>query len=701
MVRTPEARFNITAHDKTKEAFRSVRSQTKDAAAQFAKLTATATAVSGAFAVVVDRVLDSAQELDRIAKSAGTTAEEVQSLRAIVTDLGGSAEYADDALLELNQRMGEAVRDGGEMAEGFEGAGISLRNLADRDAIDVMRQAAGAIGSMASSSEQAEIAAKLFGDEAGRQLLPVLQRGTKGFDEMMRAARESGRVMSNETVRGAAEAAEQVDKLKGIITTQFTQAIAELAPDIQDMVEAMASDPEKIKDFAQSIVIIAGAVGGAASKFVEFAEGIGVAVANLMGYQDETSKSLEQFSRIQTQIDHVNSQIQRQEEARDRISTKMRLTSSEEVRVKLAEELRDAEAEINELIENRRQLNGEMEKANQDVSASLENAYNNEQVKENTKATDENTETRQRMTQALRDQVEAASELGVGLMLSAEDIDAFENRQWEAFEEQRKLRQEQRDEIQQQVDIIADSFRSREQIENDAYERRQETLENALEDGLISQQRYKDLVEQLERQHQENLTDIAIQAGDERARFARMNAQDQADTVVGFYAQMTQGVAQQSREMFEINKALAVAQATINAYEAISAAYAYGAEIGGPWTGAAFAALAAAVQFERVKAIWNTDYQGGGSGTAPSQANAGGGPQNPAQPQESPTLDVDRERGGSAGGNIVVNFNGPVSADSAERLAELVGEALREKINNRDWVLIESTSANGAELKGQ
>jgi hypothetical protein len=58
-----------------------------------------------------------------------------------------------------------------------------------------------------------------------------------------------------------------------------------------------------------------------------------------------------------------------------------------------------------------------------------------------------------------------------------------------------------------------------------------------------------------------------------------------------------------SREAFELGKAAAVAQATLNVPQAASNAFTVGAKLGGPVTGAAFAAVATAVQLANVSRI--------------------------------------------------------------------------------------------------
>jgi hypothetical protein len=87
--------------------------------------------------------------------------------------------------------------------------------------------------------------------------------------------------------------------------------------------------------------------------------------------------------------------------------------------------------------------------------------------------------------------------------------------------------------------------------------------------------------------------------------------------------QMTAGAASQSKEMFEINKALSLANAAIMLPEAVMGAYKVGASMGGPVLGAAYGALAFGAQMSQISSIQSSSFGGGGGAT--SMPTSGGG----------------------------------------------------------------------------
>jgi methyl-accepting chemotaxis protein len=89
--------------------------------------------------------------------------------------------------------------------------------------------------------------------------------------------------------------------------------------------------------------------------------------------------------------------------------------------------------------------------------------------------------------------------------------------------------------------------------------------------------------------------------------------------------QMTSLMGSESRKMFEIGKAAAIAQATIDTYQSANSSFAAGSKIGGPPVGAAFAAVAVAAGIANVQRIASTSMGRGGAGAGGGAAAASGG----------------------------------------------------------------------------
>ena len=179
------------------------------------------------------------------------------------------------------------------------------------------------------------------------------------------------------------------------------------------------------------------------------------------------------------------------------------------------------------------------------------------------------------------------------------------------------------------LEAFRQSLLTEQQLEIEAHQRRLEQLSefSAAElEQLGGQQAVK---EQMEREHQSRMR--AISNTGNRQVFQMVDAFREGDlqSATGHLASLTSGLAQHSRKMFELNKAVGISHAIIYAYEGIALSlktYPW------PWNIAA-AAAHAALAFAQVQAIRSSTFQGGGAGAAPSLA--GSTPATPVTPVES------------------------------------------------------------------
>lgn len=145
----------------------------------------------------------------------------------------------------------------------------------------------------------------------------------------------------------------------------------------------------------------------------------------------------------------------------------------------------------------------------------------------------------------------------------------------------------------------------------------------------------------------------------------------------------------ESRKAFRIGKIAAIANATIAGIEATIHSYKFGASIGGPVLGAAFAATAAAATAVQIQQLHAQQFGGGGT----VSATGGGSPGNVYKP-EQPTQPVGPQSINDQQRPIQFIFNGNFTAMDAETVATMV----KDHVDKTDFVLIEKASRNGQEL---
>ena len=190
--------------------------------------------------------------------------------------------------------------------------------------------------------------------------------------------------------------------------------------------------------------------------------------------------------------------------------------------------------------------------------------------------------------------------------------------------------------FEKRFEALQESLRSEEEALADSYLERQDLLNNwFLTDMEIAgeneelknetRETWADAALQVEADYQDQKTALYAKGEAERLKAEQTSLKNlsfwekvyQQKSLKGF----TQGLQQKtalasssSRTMFEINKAAAISEATIDAYHAIVGAYKVGAKIGGPPLGAAFAVAAGAFEFATIASIASQSYGGGRGG---------------------------------------------------------------------------------------
>jgi len=260
--------------------------------------------VSG-MARLVSSSLDTADAIGKIADRTNFAVESFQELAFGADHFDVSQRQLADGLTRLNRRLGLFVKDGGgPAAKAIKSLGIEMRDAAGnvRDTESVFYDVVDAIEAAGSAMEQSAISSQFFGEDAGPRLVSFLNKGRRALEAFAQEAHEAGLVLSEETVRGAEAANDQLAKLKKIISIQFTRAIAGLAPDITRMVDAIASNPEGIKQFGRNLSLIAETI----AKIVSFGPELLDMIAGLAAPTDVQRRQRKQLEYYEALADLEN-----------------------------------------------------------------------------------------------------------------------------------------------------------------------------------------------------------------------------------------------------------------------------------------------------------------------------------------------------------------------------------------------------------
>lgn len=204
------------------------------------------TAMFGAFAVgqlasMAKESLAYASSLGEVATQLGTTTASLQQYRFAATQTGIEQDEMDKGLAKLSRTIGEAAGGNEKAAKMFDRLGISIRdsNGNVRDAGDILPEIANAYTKLGSAAEQSALSAEVFGSKLGQKLNPLLAEGAKGIQKFRDEAERMGLVLSDDVIKNADNAADQLSTLEQFIKMKFNVTIAEQSKEIGDLATSL------------------------------------------------------------------------------------------------------------------------------------------------------------------------------------------------------------------------------------------------------------------------------------------------------------------------------------------------------------------------------------------------------------------------------------------------------------------------------
>ena len=171
---------------------------------------------------IVANTIEVARAGDQAAKTAaqlGITAEEYQELTKAADLSGASQEQLAVGLATLGKNAFDASRGMGEAKDIFREYGLSLTDV-NGDLVStatLLERAADVVSGLTNETDKVAISMRLFG-ESGRALIPLLNTGAQGVQDMRQSARDLGMVLSNEATRDAEAFTDALANVGDIIT---------------------------------------------------------------------------------------------------------------------------------------------------------------------------------------------------------------------------------------------------------------------------------------------------------------------------------------------------------------------------------------------------------------------------------------------------------------------------------------------------
>jgi hypothetical protein len=241
-------------------------------------LAAPLTAAAGVFAVMGD-------ELAKASTRTGIAVEELSRLKYAADQSGTSLEGLEKGLKKMSQNLVAAATGGKEMSDTFKELGLNAEEMTKLKPDEQFVTIAEAISKVQNPTQRAAMAMKVFG-KAGMELLPLMNDGAGGINELIKKCDELGLTMSTEDARAAEEFGDRLSDMWAVAKRIAFTLGGAVAPVLRSVALQLAHAGKFAKDFIEAhkgIVIAVGAVGAIITTVGAVIYGLGAAFSFVAG----------------------------------------------------------------------------------------------------------------------------------------------------------------------------------------------------------------------------------------------------------------------------------------------------------------------------------------------------------------------------------------------------------------------------------
>ena len=290
------AQLLITAVDQTRSAFDSIRGN-------LAKLGNESNRVKGllaglgvslsvaGFAAMIKNAIDAADQLNKLSQKIGISVEALSTLRFAAQLSDVSLETLQKGIKGLSQNIAEANTGIGDGAQVFDALGISVKNAdgSMKSTEAVLLQMADVFANLEDGAVKTALAVKLFG-KSGMDMIPFLNQGAAGINQLTAEAERLGLKLTTETARSAEAFNDNLTALKASSSSLGIALARDFLPELTNITNAMREAANE----AGTLKALWVGLGG---------------VGNLIFNGTEIKRARDEIARIQELVDSTRTKV--------------------------------------------------------------------------------------------------------------------------------------------------------------------------------------------------------------------------------------------------------------------------------------------------------------------------------------------------------------------------------------------------------
>lgn len=227
--------FQISAVDRTKQAFASVQRSLGGVTKKLGKMKLGIAAVTAAFGVLGKKAFGAADKIAKTADAVDLTTDALQEYQHAAGLVDVTQEQLQSGFSAFAKRLGELRQGTGALNTFLEkldaNFAANVRSAGSTDeALNLLFQR---LGETADQSDRAALAAAAFGRTAGIGMTRLVKDGTEALAAMRQEARDLGLVLEEDLLRDIERANDAMTRLGSVMSAEFSRLVGELAPSIE------------------------------------------------------------------------------------------------------------------------------------------------------------------------------------------------------------------------------------------------------------------------------------------------------------------------------------------------------------------------------------------------------------------------------------------------------------------------------------
>lgn len=237
LVDSSEANKSISKTEKNAESLGSKLGKgIKTAAVWGAGLVAAAGAAAAGITALVSKTSEYADEVDKLSERTGIGVEELQKWKYAASQSGADISVLETGIKKLSGTMDDAINGNKTATDSFKKLGISVDDLKNKSQEQIFDDIMASLADMEAGAERNALGNDLLG-KSYTELLPLLNAGSEGMDELKERAAELGLVMSEDAVDAGVKLGDTWADVKSTFGALLMQIGGRFMPVLQTMLD--------------------------------------------------------------------------------------------------------------------------------------------------------------------------------------------------------------------------------------------------------------------------------------------------------------------------------------------------------------------------------------------------------------------------------------------------------------------------------